>query len=52
MFGAGKKTSNNTFEGVLMGNVASAAGGDFYTGANFGSARGNGIGIYGFNNGA
>ena len=41
MVGAGRKTENNTFEGVLMGDIEA--------GANF---NGNGIGMYGFNDGA
>ena len=41
MVGAGRKTINNTFEGVLMGDVGAAAG-DNKTG----------LGIYGFNDGA
>ena len=39
MFGAGQKSTNNTFEGVLMGNVAKGAG------------LNSNIGIYGFNDG-
>jgi hypothetical protein len=38
--GAGKKNDNNTFDGVLMGNVNAAAGID------------SGIGLYGFHQGA
>ncbi len=41
MLGAGRKTSQNTFEGVLMGNVGAGAGIDKA-----------GLGIYGFNDGA
>ena len=44
MVGAGIKTENNTFEGVLMG--------DIQRGANFDSNNASGIGIYGFNDGA
>ena len=44
MIGAGKKTSNNTFEGILMG--------DINAGANFDTYNANGIGLYGFNDGA
>jgi hypothetical protein len=40
MIGAGRKTANNTFEGVLMGNLAGGAG------------IKTGLGIYGFNDGA
>jgi hypothetical protein len=43
MLGAGKKTSNNTFEGVLIG--------DIQAGANFDPDNASGIGIYGFNDG-
>lgn len=41
MIGAGKKNPNNTFDGVLMGNVAAAAG-----------LSKEGLGLYGFNDGA
>lgn len=41
MLGAGRKTAQNTFEGVLMGNVGAGAGIDNA-----------GLGIYGFNDGA
>ena len=44
MVGAGIKTENNTFEGVLMG--------DIQRGANFDSNNASGIGVYGFNDGA
>lgn len=44
MIGAGVKTEQNTFEGVLMGDIEA--------GANFDSDNANGIGIYGFNDGA
>jgi hypothetical protein len=46
MFGAGRKTDNNTFEGVLMGDVG--------IGANMSLQDGNksGLGIYGFHDGA
>lgn len=44
MVGAGIKTENNAFEGVLMG--------DIQRGANFDSNNTSGIGIYGFNDGA
>jgi hypothetical protein len=50
MLGAGRKTENNTFEGVLMGDVVVGADMDTY----HTTARGNasGIGLYGFNDGA
>lgn len=44
MVGAGRKTANNTFEGVLMGDIAS--------GAKFNPDNKSGLGIYGFNDGA
>ncbi len=44
MLGAGKKTDNNTFEGVLIGDIEA--------GANFDKHNADGIGIYGFNDGA
>lgn len=44
MVGAGKKDVNNTFTGVLMGDVASGAG--------FDERNHKGIGIYGFHQGA
>ncbi len=44
MLGAGIKTENNTFEGVLMGDIAG--------GGNFSPDNETGIGIYGFNDGA
>lgn len=44
MVGAGRKTENNTFEGVLMGNIES--------GANFDTNNASGLGIYGYNDGA
>ena len=43
MLGAGKKTKNNTFEGVLIGDIAAGDG--------FDSDNASGIGIYGFNDG-
>lgn len=45
LVGAGRKTRNNTFEGVLMGDVEGSAG---IVNANNKS----GLGIYGFNDGA
>lgn len=44
MVGAGKKNENNTFDGVLMGDIEQ--------GANFDTNNASGLGIYGFNNGA
>ena len=44
MVGAGRKTVNNTFEGILMGEVG--------RGANFNDNNYDGIGLYGFNDGA
>lgn len=44
MLGAGKKTEKNTFEGVLIGDIEA--------GANFDTDNADGIGIYGFNDGA
>ena len=44
MVGAGRKTANNTFEGVLMGDIAEGAG------VNTGNKYG--LGLYGFNDGA
>lgn len=44
MVGAGRKNSDNQFEGVLMGDVAAGAG--------FNVDNGSGIGIYGFHKGA
>ena len=45
MVGAGRKTRNNTFEGVLMGDVEGSAG--IYDAKNK-----SGLGLYGFNDGA
>lgn len=44
MIGAGKKNSNNTFSGILMGDIQG--------GAKFNSDNKTGIGIYGFHEGA
>lgn len=44
MVGAGRKTKNNTFEGVLMGDIEA--------GAEFNPDNKSGLGIYGFNDGA
>lgn len=43
MLGAGKKTAQNTFEGVLIGDIAAGDG--------FDPDNASGIGIYGFNDG-
>ena len=52
MIGAGRKTSNNTFEGVLMGNVSEAAGIGAPSVENSGLVTKTGLGIYGFHDGA
>lgn len=44
MIGAGKKNDNNTFDGVLMGDIEA--------GANFDTDNASGLGLYGFNDGA
>ena len=44
MVGAGRKTKNNTFEGVLMGDIEAGAG--------FNPDNKSGLGLYGFNDGA
>lgn len=44
MVGAGRKTANNTFEGVLMGDIAGSAGMDL--------DNKTGLGLYGFHDGA
>lgn len=44
MLGAGRKTENNTFEGVLIGDIEA--------GADFDAHNAEGLGIYGFNDGA
>lgn len=44
MVGAGRKNENNSFEGVLMGDIEA--------GANFDTNNANGIGLYGFHDGA
>ena len=44
MIGAGKKNADNSFSGVLMGDIG--------TGANFDVDNYNGLGLYGFNEGA
>jgi hypothetical protein len=45
MMGAGQKTTNNTFEGVLMGDIREGA-------EIFDYNNKTGLGIYGFNDGA
>ena len=54
MVGAGRKTANNAFEGVLMGDVAVGAstGNGFFDGANIGISNQTGLGLYGFHEGA
>ena len=54
MVGAGRKSSNNTFEGVLMGNVALGTESNigFEDGNNIGVSNQTGLGIYGFHDGA
>ena len=50
MMGAGRKTENNTFEGILMGDLSVA---ENENGANeFNYDNKKGIGLYGFNDGA
>jgi hypothetical protein len=44
MVSAGRKTKNNTFEGVLMGDIEAGAG--------FNPDNKSGLGLYGFNDGA
>lgn len=51
MIGAGRKTDNNTFEGVLMGEVALKAGVDTNS-DNAGLKDHSGLGIYGFHDGS
>lgn len=53
MVGAGRKSANNTFEGVLMGDVALGSGSNigFENGKNIGLANQTGIGLYGFQDG-
>ena len=63
MIGAGRKSDNNTFEGVLMGNIGLGTGGgvgfenahtnpDSLDSDNLGYANQSGLGLYGFNDGA
>lgn len=46
MFGAGRKTDNNTFSGVLMGDIGVGAN------SSFNPENKTGLGIYGFHDGA
>jgi hypothetical protein len=48
MIGAGRKTENNTFEGVLMGDIQKADDDD----EDFDYYNKQGLGLYGFNDGA
>ena len=54
MIGAGRKSNNNTFEGVLMGDIGVGTGGQigFEKQNNIGLGNQTGLGIYGFNDGA
>ena len=62
MIGAGRKSKNNTFEGVLMGNIALGTGSDiglenasstgFLDQTNLGYSNQTGLGLYGFHDGA
>lgn len=54
MIGAGRKTIENTFEGVLMGDVAVGSDSDvgFEKSNEIGVANHTGLGIYGFHDGA
>lgn len=54
MIGAGRKTDHNTFEGVLMGNIAVGTSSDigFEKNADIGYANHTGLGLYGFHDGA
>ena len=54
MIGAGRKTDHNTFEGVLMGNIAVGTNSDigFEKNADIGYANHTGLGLYGFHDGA
>ena len=51
MVGAGKKEGDNTFSGVLMGNVALGAEMSFGDGSDIGLKNHDGLGIYGFHHG-
>lgn len=50
MVGAGRKTKENTFEGVLMGDIQKAEGDDGQDEFDYYNKQG--LGLYGFNNGA
>lgn len=50
MIGAGRKTENNTFEGVLMGDIQKSEGDDGQDEFDYNNKQG--LGIYGFNDGA
>ena len=62
MIGAGRKSKNNTFEGVLMGNIAlgtesdigfeNASAPGFLDQANVGYSNQSGLGLYGFHDGS
>jgi hypothetical protein len=62
MIGAGRKSENNTFEGVLMGNIALGTGGGVgfenahsatdLSDKNLGYSNQSGLGLYGFHDGA
>lgn len=54
MIGAGRKTIENTFEGVLMGDVAIGSNSDIGSqqANDIGLSNHTGLGIYGFNDGA
>lgn len=54
MIGAGRKTIQNTFEGVLMGDVAVGSNSDigFEQNNDIGISNHTGLGIYGFHDGA
>lgn len=62
MLGAGRKSKNNTFEGVLMGNIALGTESDigfenysntgFLDQSNLGYSNQTGLGLYGFHDGA
>ena len=54
MIGAGRKTDHNTFEGVLMGNIAVGTNSDigFEKNTDIGYSNHTGLGLYGFHDGA
>jgi hypothetical protein len=53
MFAAGRKATNNTFEGVVMGDVALGTSSNigFENGSNIGLSNQTGLGLYGFQDG-